>query len=353
MAATKPKTTKTTRTRSRKSRASSAIFVALLLLATTPALGQTQLAQTQTRASDTEDEPLGVRVALSKEAAKRLSALRVRRLIAIELEGFAEVDPNAVGPLGDVVVRVWIDAPNPRRVLIEVRREGRRATARRGLAIADFSRVVAARVVSIAAAEMVRVQARIGRDATPVTNGPQDPVMDVAAFAFDAGFGTMLLPVSQPLALFGPELALEHRAALSGAIATSQTIYGRYLIGESDRKRARWLELGAAIELRLMLSRAWRMRLGVKGGGIVLGLPHALQINGAPVAGEGSGGEEWSARLGGVLGVEAKLEEHTWLSLSAEPGGMLRSINIDDRRGERSHIEGFAMLFGVGLVVSP
>ncbi|MEQ9318464.1 MAG: hypothetical protein RIF41_04865, partial [Polyangiaceae bacterium] len=60
-----------------------------------------QVAQTTT---DAEPTLLPVRVALSPKAAERLFEIRVRRLLAIELDGVAEVEDHATGPLAGEVI---------------------------------------------------------------------------------------------------------------------------------------------------------------------------------------------------------------------------------------------------------
>jgi len=305
-------------------------------------------AHAQTSAS-AEPQLVAIRVALSKEASKRLFELRIRRLLAIELDGIAEVDQRAVGPLAGELIRVWIDVPNARRAVIEVRRGGR-SVARRTLAIATFDRSVAARVVSIAAAEMVAVQAHIDTPATSTNAHSADGggSLDDAAFAFDATMATLLLPSSSPSALFGPELGIEHRAAMSPNLSSAQTLYARLLIGEEHTRRVRWLEAGAALELRMPLASSWRVRVAAKGGGVALQLPYAVAVNGTPTS-----GQEWTARAGGLLGLEAALQRYTWLSMTVEPGAILRSLSIEDAAGERSPLGGFAINFGLGLVTSP
>ena len=318
----------------------SAISVLLLLTVTLAGATVTSSAYAQP-----SDELLAVRVALSGEATKRLFALRVRRLIAIELDGIADVEDHAVGPLGKDVIRVWIDVPYPRRALIEVRRNGR-SLARRALAIADFSPGVAARVVSIATAEMVRVQAMIGRGPSEPTPTPVEEDMADAPASFDASVVSMLTPEGDPFAMFGPELGLERRAPLSATLMTTQMLYGRLLAGTD---RVRWLELGAAVDIRIPVAPRWRLRIGAKGGGALVQAPKAALINAAP------GDDAWSARAGGLLAAEAALDgaRASWLSFTAEPSAILRPLTIRDDSGALSELSGFSVIFAFGLVASP
>ncbi len=292
--------------------------------------------------------PAKVRVAMSARAAERLVELRVRRLISFELDEVAEVERDSVGPLNDDLIRVWIDVPSSRRVLIEVRREGR-SLARRVLAISDFSPGVAARVVSIAAADMVRVQARL--DTVPVEPvGPPsvEAAIDDARVAFDASMMAMIAPQSLPLVSFGPELALEHRERLTPWLGSAQTLYGRLLIGEQDDRRLQWLEAGVALALRMPLSPRWRVQLAAKVGGALMSVPFATMADGAP-----TGGREWSARGGGLAAIEARVAPDTWLALGVEPGALLRDMTLVHRDGTRSDLSGFTLGIALGLSVSP
>ena len=95
--------------------------------------------------------------------------------------------------------------------------------------------------IAIATSEMVQVQARPLIKRPPPPQQPAPPPNDDSAFRIDAGGTVLLLPSSAPLALGGPELALEHRRSFTG-----QVLYARWLVGEGDGQRARWLEIGAA-----------------------------------------------------------------------------------------------------------
>jgi len=287
-------------------------------------------------------ESIQVRVALSKAAAKRLFTLRVRRLLDIELDGVATVEAASHGPLAGDIIRVWIDVPNPRRAVIEVRRAGR-SLARHQLAIGGFPSDVAARVVVIAASEMVRVQAELGQQVQPPANDNTEPSGEDedAALAFGAGLTGLILPGTDPGLLFGSELALEHRRGIS-----AQTLYGRWLFGEGAL-RLRWLEVGAAVDVRAALSPVWRLRFGARAGGVALAIPNAALIDGAPAT------SDWTARAAALVGVEAALLPSSWATLSLEPGAMLRSIAVTDREGDLDDIGGFALAVNLGLVTSP
>jgi hypothetical protein len=248
------------------------------------------------------------------------------------------------GPLGEDVIRVWIDAPSARRAVIEVRRIDR-SLARRALRIADFPADVAARLVAIATSEMVRVQARATLRRPAPRSEPDDGSGsdDDAAFRVDGGGMVLLLPSSEPLVLAGPEIALEHQRSI-----TAQVLYARWLIGEGEGQRARWLEIGAAFDVRLPLSERWRARLALKAGGVAVSLPLAATIDELPTS-----GTDWTVRAGGLLGVEVELAPEAWLGLSVEPGASLRNLRVVDRSGLEHELGGFALGLGLGISASP
>jgi hypothetical protein len=280
-----------------------------------------------------------VRVATSKAAQQRLGSQRVRRLLAIELEDEAVVAAAANGTLAGDIIRIWIDVPSSRRARIEVRR-GERSVARRTLAISDFPADVAARVVAIATSEMVRVQARVQPRPTPRDAHAERAAEGAkATFAVGGALSALILPSSSPAFGLGPELSLSHQIGL-----TSQTLYGRWLFGESGDRHLRWLEIGAAAGVRLPLGPAWRLHLAAKAGGVSLALPQADADEAR---------SDWTVRAGGLIGVEAELAPRTWLGVSLEPGALLRSNDLEDTAGRHTELGGFALGLGVGLVASP
>ncbi len=287
-----------------------------------------------------------VRVALSEAANKRLKARRLRRLLAIELDDIATIDPHPLGPLGRDLIRVWLELPTERRALIEVRGGGR-SLARRTLVIAEFEGDVAARVVAIAVAQMVRVQWRAelrARSAPKTAGGDGGPARDPeSAFTLGGSLTGLWLPGSAPAALLGPELSLSHHGDLTG-----HTLYGRWLMGADGERHGRWFELGAAIDMTLALSQSWRARLGARAGGVVLALPEADPIDSAVAS-----PTDWTVRGGAQLGIEASPEPKTWIGLSLEPGATLRSLNVVDRSGHHTNLGGFALGLSLSVLSAP
>ena len=287
-----------------------------------------------------------VRVALSEEAIKRLKARRLRRLLAIELDDIATIDPRPIGPLGRDLIRVWIELPTERRALIEVRGGGR-SLARRTLVIAEFEGDVAARVVAIAVAQMVRVQwrAELRARAAPKTDGHSDATErpPESAFTLAGGMVGLWLPGSAPEALLGPELSLSHHGQLTG-----QALYGRWLAGAGGGRHARWFELGAAIDLTLAITPSWRARLGARAGGVVLALPEADAVTAAVAS-----PTDWTVRGGGQLGIKAAPQPSTWIALAVEPGATLRSLDVVDRTGTQTELGGFALGVSLSVLSAP
>ena len=275
--------------------------------------------------------------------------LRVRRLLAIELGGRPAIDPTSVGPLGDHLIRVWIDVPTPRRVLIEVRRTGR-PLARRALNIGALPGDVAAGFVAIAASEMVRVQATaVPRKPKPlpIANGESDrDMMDrLSGFALASGVTMAVLPGSEPATLLGTELALDHRRGI-----TSQQLYGRWLTN-THGARLRWLEMGGAIGVHFPMEHdeiMWRLSAAARVGFVALQLPDTVAIDGVP-----SGPSTWSARSGALLAASARVARNTWITLGLEPGATLRSTAVTDALGETRNLGGFVLGGSLSLGYEP
>lgn len=300
--------------------------------------------------SPDEVEPPRVRLTVSSKANERLIARRLRALLRIQLGDEAIVDPNAVGSLADELIYVWIDVPQPRLALIEVRGHAMEL-GRRTLAIADFPADVAARVVAIEASEMVRVQAAAHRrnKAGPEPPGDTDPLTgDEAGIALDASFDLHGLPSTTPSFLFGPTVSLEHRQQF-----TAQALYLRWHSGLGDGIALRWLEVGAGIDLRFALAERWRLTMGIRAGAVVVGLPSDTVVDGQSPSDAAS--NEVSARVAGSLGVETALSREVWLGLRAEPGAVLRPFDyaVPGPEPVLGSVEGFSMVGSLSLRVTP
>ncbi len=287
-----------------------------------------------------------VRLALSSEALKKLSEPRLRRLLEIELEGSAVLAPGAIGPLGDHVAYIWVDRPSINQIAIEVR-VGDRAVGRREIAAAGLSSDVAARLVAIAASEMVRDQME------PVRAAPRRPLPPrrPAEAEAEIELASRVQPAIQLLAGADIAFAPKDGAVLAGPslgvgfryYGVSEALFARWITGPSHSGALRWLEFGLSADYRLWLSPAFRLSFG---GEAALASAHLGDAQIAP----GLPGERdtWSARAGGRLGAEVHLGGPVWLNFTATPGAILRPVRYDSPLGKGA-LEGLWMGVGVGL----
>lgn len=315
-----------------------ALFAGLLAVAPAVASGQTP----RNKPSATPVSVFRVRVLLSEGAAKRLAELRVRRLFRLELDDVAELEEPHAGTLeGDGLIRVWIDVPIEHRAVVEVRRVNG-SFARRALEIGGFPSDVAAEVVTLAAADMVRVQAGESQSPTPEPK-PSSPAPAAGGegFAVGGGASALLLPSSTPVFFVGPELALELRHGMFG-----HRVYSRWQLGVGDVP-ARWLEVGVGLDFRWSLAPSWRAHLGVKGGFVDVSLPEATLIDGHAST------HDWTMHLAGEIGIEARVAPGSWLALSVEPGAALRPLDVQHADLTTTQLGGFAFGINLGLNASP
>ena len=256
-------------------------------------------------------EPTEVRAALSAKAAAGLRGQRVLRLLDIELDEHTPLAAQPAGPLGSDVIWVWIDMPSTDLALIEVR-GFEHSVARRTLAVTGLGPEVAARVVAIAASEMVRAQARAGRTKESPKPAP-GPTSDEASRAH----------LLAGITYYGPEFGLPHRSGPGG-----QQIYGRWLVNAAREDLVRWLEVGAGADLRLPLpSPDWRLHFGARASAVNARLGSALGEQG-----DSAGPQEWTAAAAAVLGVEARLAGPTWLELAGAGEDLFLVVDGGHRR---------------------
>ncbi|WP_437762838.1 hypothetical protein WME77_32885 [Sorangium sp. So ce764] len=286
--------------------------------------------------------PVEVRVALSRGAAEEVSSDRVRRLLEIELPDGAALAAEPVGPLGDRVVAVWVDRPTAARLEIQVRLDGR-AVVRRQIAVSGLTSDVAARLVAIAASEMIRAEMRRAR-APRRPPSPRRPTQDEVELAsrdldtLSVSAGPYAAVVSGgPRVLGGAGLALGLRR-----LRLTESLFARLLAAPSGGEPLRWIEAGFSGDYRFWLSASWRLSIGATASVASLRLPAAVSVDG--IAGER---DTWSARAGLGLGVETRLGGPVWLGLTLDPGIVLRPAPYEGARGEAGAVEGAWL--GVGL----
>ncbi|MGK3968533.1 hypothetical protein WMF38_30670 [Sorangium sp. So ce118] len=286
--------------------------------------------------------PIEVRVALSRGAAEEVSSVRLRRLLEIELPDDAALAAEPVGPLDDRVATVWIDRPTAARLEIQVRLDGR-AIVRRQIAVSGLTSDVAARLVAIAASEMILAEMRRARAPRrpPSPRRPTPDEIELASRDLDAlsvSAGPYAAVVSGgPRVLGGAGLSLGLRR-----LRLTESLFARLLATPSGGETLRWLEGGLSGDYRFWLAASWRLSVGASASIASVRLPAAASVDGIPGA-----RDTWSARAGVGLGVETRLGGPLWLGLTLDPGVVLRPAPYEDARGAAGAVEGAWL--GVGL----
>lgn len=286
-----------------------------------------------------------IRLALSAVASRTLNEARVRRLVEIETESFAVLAPGAAGPLGDHVAYAWVDQPTLAKVVVEVL-VGELRVERREIAVRGLAGDVAARLVAIAVAEMVRAGVAprpapapphaAARRSTPEEQ--ERASRSASAVLFTPVGAVVALPAASGL-LAGTGLSIGFRS-----FGVTETLTARWLTGATHGSDLRWLELGLGADYRFWLGRAWRLGLGGAGAFSL------VRLAGAPaVDGQIDLHDTWSARAGALVSLEAKLASSIWLALSAEPGAILRPVRFTDAHGAAAAVAGAWL--GAGLAV--
>lgn len=285
-----------------------------------------------------------VRLALSEPASVLLVPTRFRRYLSIELDDAGEVDGDGDGPLHDRVAYVWIDLPDPGQVRIQTR-VGRHPVATRTFSLREGLRAdVAARLVAIATSEMVRAQARPLRTRKPKRPKPPTPeqielaTRDNPAVLFAGGASGMWIPASGAV-LGGSEIDLSYR--LGGV---RQHLLASWLGGTSDAGPTQWMDLGLGVDRTWWTSPSWRFSLGAVARAGLVRLRDVVSIDG-----EQGERQAWSSRAAARIQVQRLLSGPSWLSLSLEPGVVLRSPSYVTDTGQAGEVEGFFLGMGLSL----
>ncbi|XXZ12535.1 hypothetical protein WMF18_41050 [Sorangium sp. So ce315] len=288
--------------------------------------------------------PIEVRVALSHGAAEEVSTVRLQRLLEIELPDGAALAAEPVGPLGDRVATVWVDRPTAARLEIQVRLDGR-PVVRRQIAVSGLTSDVAARLIAIAASEMIVAEMRRARAPRrpPPPRRPTADEIELASRDLDAlsvSAGPYAAVVSGgPRALGGAGIALGVRR-----LRLTESLFARLLAAPSGDEAMRWLEAGLSGDYRFWLSASWRLSVGAAASIASVRLPAASSVDG--IAGER---DTWSARAGLGLGVETRLGGPLWLGLTLDPGVVLRPAPYRDAAGAAGAVEGAWLGLGLSL----
>lgn len=286
-----------------------------------------------------------VRLSMSRAAADALGETRIRRLFDLELDDVGTLAQGTGGPLGDHVAHVWLDVLSPPQVLIEVRFAERPVT-RRFIAIEGLSADVSARLVAIAANELVRAQARPLRPRkepkprTPTVKEIEFATRRAPAVVWSAGASMAVLPASSGL-LWGPSISLGFRT-----MGASEHLFARWLMGSTNANSTRWLEVGVAADYRVWLHKSVRLSFGADAALSFLHLGDVRAIEG--VSGQL---EAWSGRAGGMVGVDVRAFKTGWVGLHIDPGFVLRPVSFQDRDDKRGTIQGLWLGFGLTLQI--
>ncbi len=239
---------------------------------------------------------------------------------------------------------VWIDQPADAQGLIDVR-VGDRPVAHREIGTAGLSGDVAARLVAIAASEMVRAQLEPVAKAPPPAATPRRPTPDEIEKAARAQPALMLVPGASFASLPAAKGFLGGASISAGFryLGLGQTLTARWLSGDSDAGALRWLELGLGVDHRLWLGRSFRLALGGSAALASVRLGQVLRV-----AETERDHETWSARAGAKIGAELRIAPGTWLGLTVEPGAILRPAPYETRAGKGA-VEGAFLGLGLGL----
>lgn len=322
-----------------------ATLVAALALFSIEANADEQVAPPTPPTNPTNTRRIEVRLSMSRQAADALSEARIRRLFELELDDVGVLAAGSGGPLGDSVAHVWLDVRSPPQVLIEVR-FAERAVSRRYIAIEGLSADVSARLVAIAAIELVRAQARPLRPRrepkprVPTANEIELATRRAPTIVWSVGPQLSMLPATSGF-LWGPQASLGFRA-----MGVGEHLFARWLTGSTDTSTARWFEVGLAADYRVWLHKSVRLSFGAEAALAFLHLSDARAVDGV------SGlREAWSGRAGGVLGLDVRAFRTGWIGFHLDPGFVLRPVPFADGTDKPSKIEGFWLGFGVTLQI--
>lgn len=259
-------------------------------------------------APEVEASPKIVRIVIAKTAAEKLSELRVRRLVELQLGGDIRVPEEPGGPLNENAVRVYIDLPEPAIVEVQVQGPGRKLETRR-VDVSGLPWEVASRFVSIATSELVRGQLtprRKPRPRLPTPDEIADKLAGEPSFELSAALeGAWLGDLDE--ALIGSRLAATfHQRALSERVSLG------WLAGTSGGS---WLDLDVAATHRFWFGPDFRLGLG---GGFALAVLNDAPI--VPPAGVEAADPALWVRAHARATLDVRLAEQAFIGFDLEPG---------------------------------
>jgi hypothetical protein len=84
----------------------------------------------------------------------------------------------------------------------------------------------------------------------------------------------------------------------------------------------RWFEAGVSAEYRLWVARSFRIAVGGQAAFSSLLVSDAASVDARPYQ-----QASWSARAGGLVSLEARVDAPIWLGLGFEPAAVLRPVH--------------------------
>ncbi|MCU0693889.1 MAG: hypothetical protein MUF54_21075 [Polyangiaceae bacterium] len=285
-----------------------------------------------------------VRLGLSRAATDRFPLQRFRRYLAIELDELGHISARADGPLGDNVAYLWIDVPDASTVAIQARLAGR-PVGQRTLALREGLRVdVAARLVALAASEMLRSQVSKPRARRPQAPKPPPPALlelrtrDNPAIVVDAEAAGAWVPDGE-VVMGGPGIQAGFRFA-----RLDHRLFASWMVGGANAATIRWAEVGVGARYLLWLAPRWRLGMGARAAAASVRVHQAASVDGTQ--GERDG---WTGRAGAEFAVERSLGAPLWLTLSLQPGFVLAPVRYVDGDGDREALQGLWMSAQIGF----
>lgn len=246
-----------------------------------------------------------VRIVVAKTAAEKLSELRVRRLVELQLGGDIRVPEEPAGPLNENAVRVYVDLPEPAIVEVQVQAPGRKLETRR-VDVSGLPWEVASRFVSIATSELVRGQLTPRRKPRPRPPTPEeiaDKLAGEPSFELSAALeGAWLGELDE--ALLGSRLAATfHQRALSERVSLG------WLGGTGGGS---WLDVDVAATHRFWFGPDFRLALG---GGFALAV-----LDDAPLPGPARDAPALWVRAHARATIDVRLDDHAFIGFDLDPG---------------------------------
>lgn len=281
-----------------------------------------------------------VRLTMSEAAGALLSSRRFRQYLSIELEEAGHVGVQAAGPLSEHVAVVWIDLPQPDRVLIQARLGGAPVVSRTLRLRSGLRSDVTLRAVAIATAELVRsrgVQAPVKKRKKASMARRlerQRAERNAPAALFSVGMHGGWLPASRAF-VAGSSVEVSFRLA-----QMRQYLTGSWMAGPSSLGPMRWADVGIGAQRALWFTDDWRMDAG-------LGVHWASVWTRDGVWNADGDRSTWTARATAQLKFENKVAQPLWLGFGIEPGVVLRSVEATGFDGSTGGVKGF---FGVASV---